>query len=271
VGENSGGPKSSRFVRARQSQPVVGHWPARLTPKTASDSGYASLEHGPLTVTNGALVPTFDTMSSEQRSVFFATMARNGTAYTPTLVALKGFRLTPDSVIARVLADTSGMADHRMRYVPRSLIASWKSGFALTAIETNKPDWASFYRSFLRDIRPMADAGVVLLAGTDVGSPLVFPAFSLVDELEALVTDAGLSALQSLRTATLNAGTWLGKSGEIGVVDAGARADLVFLAASPLDDIRNLRRIQAVVRRGQLLDRPALDELLARSLQQRRQ
>jgi len=250
---------------------VVGHWPARLTPKTASDSGYASLEHGPLTVTNGALVPTFDTMSSEQRSVFFATMARNGTAYTPTLVALKGFRLTPDSVIARVLADTSGMVDHRMRYVPRSLIASWKSGFALTAIETNKPDWASFYRSFLRDIRPMADAGVVLLAGTDVGSPLVFPAFSLVDELEALVTDAGLSALQSLRTATLNAGTWLGKSGEIGVVDAGARADLVLLAASPLDDIRNLRRIQAVVRRGQLLDRPALDELLARSLQQRRQ
>ena len=246
---------------------VAGHWPAALTPTTAADSGYASLEHGPLTVVNRALAPTLDQIPAEQRRAVFATLARTRTAYTPTLVALKGFRLTPESVIARTLADSAGTLDYRMRFVPSDLLARWRAAFSLLAFETSKDDWASFNRSFLRDILPMADAGVILLAGTDVGSALVQPAFSLADELQALVTDAGLTPLQSLRTATLNVGAWLGKSATIGVVSPGARADLVFLAANPLDDIGNVRRIRAVLRRGRLLNRTMLDELLTQARQ----
>ena len=254
--------------RARQrGVPVAGHWPMRLLPSTAADSGYASLEHGPLTVINGALAPTLDQLTPEQRRAFFATMARKGTAYTPTLVSLKGFRLTPDSTVARALADSTGETDSRMRYVPAPMLASWKSQFAAKLIETGNDDWAAFNRSFLRDIRPMADAGVLLLAGTDVGGPFVFPAFSLADELEALVADAHLTPLQSLRTATLNVGAWLGKADSIGVIARGARADLVFLAANPLGDIRNVRAIRAVMRRGQLLERAMLDGLLEQAVQ----
>ena len=256
--------------RARErGLPVAGHWPARLRPTTASDSGYASLEHGPLTVINRALAPTLDQMTPDERHALFATLRRNGTAYTPTLVSLTGFRLTPDSTIARILADSTGAIDDRLRYVPSALLAAWRSGFALKVVETSKDDWASFYRSFLRDIRPMAEAGVLLLAGTDVGSPLVLPAFSVADELEALVVDAGLTPLQSLRAATLNVGAWLRKPNATGVVAAGASADLVFVAANPLDDIGNVRRIRAVMRSGQLLDRAALDALLTQALQRR--
>jgi imidazolonepropionase-like amidohydrolase len=245
---------------------VVGHWPERLTPVTASDSGYASLEHGALTVVNGALTPTLDRMTPMERQAFIASMVRNRTAHTPTLVAIKGFRLTPDSTIARILADTAGVDDPRVRYVPRPLLTSWRDQFAETVIETSKPDWAAFYRSFLRDIRPMVDAGVLVLAGTDVGSALVFPAFSLADELEALVSDAGLSPLESLRTATANVGRWLGDPASIGGVTAGARADLVFLTGNPLADIRNVRNIRTVLRNGNLLNRAMLDQMLANSL-----
>jgi hypothetical protein len=37
----------------------------------------------------------------------------------------------------------------------------------------------------------------------------------------------------------------------------------VLLEANPLDDIRNTRRIRAVIRAGRLLDRPSLDALLS--------
>ena len=39
-------------------------------------------------------------------------------------------------------------------------------------------------------------------------------------------------------------------------------ADLVLLAADPLQDIRNTQSILAVIRDGQLHDRAALDKLL---------
>jgi imidazolonepropionase-like amidohydrolase len=52
------------------------------------------------------------------------------------------------------------------------------------------------------------------------------------------------------------------------VPEAGARipkalADLVLIDGDPLADIRNTRRISAVVSNGRYLDRPALDALLA--------
>jgi len=48
-----------------------------------------------------------------------------------------------------------------------------------------------------------------------------------------------------------------------GVIAAGRRADLVLLDADPTRDIRNTRRIRAVVLDGRLLTREALDALLA--------
>lgn len=45
----------------------------------------------------------------------------------------------------------------------------------------------------------------------------------------------------------------------------GRLADLVLLDADPLEDIRNTRRIRAVVLDGRYLDRRALDELLGQA------
>jgi adenine deaminase len=48
----------------------------------------------------------------------------------------------------------------------------------------------------------------------------------------------------------------------LGTIAPGKEADLVVLDANPLEDIANLKRIRAVVVRGRLLDRAALDEML---------
>jgi imidazolonepropionase-like amidohydrolase len=118
-----------------------------------------------------------------------------------------------------------------------------------------------YWRRNLTMVGALHRAGVPLLAGTDA-APGVFivPGFSLHDELAEFVA-AGLSPMDALRTATTNAGRFLGRP-DIGTVAPGAAADLVLLTADPLADIHNTTAITAVVANGRLYDRAALDELL---------
>ncbi len=107
----------------------------------------------------------------------------------------------------------------------------------------------------------MQRAGVGILAGTDTGfgNFYTIPGFSLHDELE-LLTSAGLTPLQS---ATLNPARFLGMEKTLGTIEKGKIADLVLLDANPLEDIRNTRRINAVVANVRYLPREELDRLLA--------
>lgn len=113
-----------------------------------------------------------------------------------------------------------------------------------------------------RIVSSLHRAGVPVLAGTDAPMPRVYPGFALHDELELLV-ESGMSPHAALRAATLAPASFLGIADAAGSVAVGKRADLVLLDADPLIDIRNTRRIHAVVLDGRLLRRSALDALLA--------
>jgi imidazolonepropionase-like amidohydrolase len=113
-----------------------------------------------------------------------------------------------------------------------------------------------------RLVRALKDAGVPMVAGTDAGSSGVVWGFSLHDEL-ALLVEAGLTPVEALLTATRNPATWLGIDSLTGTIEPGKFADLVLLAANPLDDINNTRNISAVSVNGRWLDKPVLDTLLA--------
>ncbi|WP_221441458.1 amidohydrolase family protein [Jiangella mangrovi] len=89
-------------------------------------------------------------------------------------------------------------------------------------------------------------------AGTDCGTPFVFPGLAVHDELELLVR-AGLSPMRALQAATRDAARCAEQEDVAGTVTAGRRADLLVLDADPLADIRNTRRIHAVVARGRYL------------------
>src|SRR6185312_1712253 len=67
-----------------------------------------------------------------------------------------------------------------------------------------------------RIVRAFHAAGAIILPGTDTPMPLVYPGYSLHDELEQLAT-CGLSDVEALRAATAGAARLLGRR-DIGVV-----------------------------------------------------
>ncbi|SRR5579875_405629 len=98
--------------------------------------------------------------------------------------------------------------------------------------------------------------GVRIALGTDM---LPFEEFdgttATVRELEFLV-QAGLSPAAALRAATTEAACYLGLSGEVGDIVVGQEADLIAVAANPLDDISRMRQLTFIMHAG----RPARPE-----------
>lgn len=107
-------------------------------------------------------------------------------------------------------------------------------------------------------------AGVPILLGTDTPNPLLVPGFSVHDEIAALI-DAGMPVLDVLRSGTSVAGEALGLPGELGVIQPGARADLILLSGNPLADPSHLRKPEVVIAGGRVFEAGALADLLERS------
>ena len=106
----------------------------------------------------------------------------------------------------------------------------------------------------LDSVKTLADAGVVMLTGTDSGNWGTLQGFSIHRELEKMVA-AGLTPWQALAASTIAAGEFLGREWGVAV---GDEANLVILDASPIEDIRNTKKIHQVIHHGRLVGREAL-------------
>jgi imidazolonepropionase-like amidohydrolase len=160
--------------------------------------------------------------------------------------------------------DTNLTVDPRLKYVPISVRLQWeleqlRLQKSPEALELAKKQSARE----LELVNIMRRAGVQFMAGSDGPDPYVFPGFSLHAELEWLVK-SGFSPTQALQSATFNPALFQAKLDKFGVVETGHMADLVLLEANPLEDIRNTRKIAAVVIDGKYYSRQDLDKMLAR-------
>jgi imidazolonepropionase-like amidohydrolase len=99
-------------------------------------------------------------------------------------------------------------------------------------------------------LKTLSDKGVRIAFGTDTGPPARFQGFFEHLELEMMV-ESGLTPMQAIVSATGDAARCHGKAGQLGTLAPGAAADLLILGANPLENIRNLRRIEAVWIGGQ--------------------
>jgi imidazolonepropionase-like amidohydrolase len=113
------------------------------------------------------------------------------------------------------------------------------------------------YARAMRNTRKFAAAGVPIGVGSDGGSASDFPGLMTHHEI-ALLAEAGLAPMEVIIAATRNGALALGKQDELGTIEPGKRADLILVGANPLEDVRNLRKIERVMLDGQWVDRAGL-------------
>jgi imidazolonepropionase-like amidohydrolase len=100
------------------------------------------------------------------------------------------------------------------------------------------------------NMKAVYDAGIRVGFGTDSGAYATrIPGFSEHRELEDMV-QAGLTPMQAIVCATQNNAALLGIEATRGTLRPGKRADLIVLAANPLDDITNTRSIVTIFHDG---------------------
>ncbi len=100
------------------------------------------------------------------------------------------------------------------------------------------------------NFRKAFKAGVKMLFGTDAG---VMPHETAAGQFRYMV-QYGMTPLDAIRAATLNAGDALGQKGEVGTLKPGAWADIVAVKGDPLNDVTVLEHVDKVVKGGELID-----------------
>lgn len=116
---------------------------------------------------------------------------------------------------------------------------------AKTEADPNLGKYKAALATAMRNLKTLNDAGVRIAFGTDSGAfPARIPGWAEHHELELMVR-AGLTPMQALTAATRGSAAVLGTS-DRGTLEAGKRADFLVLAANPLDDVGNTRKLVAV-------------------------
>jgi hypothetical protein len=231
----------------KQGLSFSGHVPFSVTIAEAAGSGIKSIEH----LANNRVFRECsgnEPYSAAGCQPLFDNLAAKGVWQTPTMGF---FQDIPDLFSGKPLRHAEYASDSLLELTRKNVEVSRLDERALASFRANA-------RTSLVAIHDLHARGNRFLAGCDG----IVPGFCLHDELQWMI-EARLSPLQAIQTATINPATFLGREKTQGTIEVGKRADLVLLEADPLADIRNTRRIAAVLVRGQLLTRPDIDRMLA--------
>ncbi len=230
---------------------VVGHAPA-LTPDEILDAGQDGVEHG--------FIPRPDDPPRDVRMETWRRYARAGVPIVPTLIVFQA-GLAPIDRLRAIVADDDGRVEPRRRYLSKFTILDWREQLLETSPERQQAI-RTLWEPLVLYAREMHEAGVELLAGSDVAVLNIYPGSSLHEELQLFVSKIGMSPAEALDRATRRSARFLGIGDSVGTIERGKIADLIVLDADPLQDIANTQRIAAVTLRGVLYDKPGLARLL---------
>jgi imidazolonepropionase-like amidohydrolase len=132
----------------------------------------------------------------------------------------------------------------------------WKDGEAKFPSEQERERRFANEGHFWSINRTLQATRPVYLAASGASALGTMPGISMHTELELLVR-MGLTPREALAAATSNYSERFGWH-ELGLVEAGRRADLLLLSADPTVDILDTRKIQFVILDGIVLDREQL-------------
>lgn len=198
------------------------------------------------------ILKTYDPELAEE---IFAKLAKEEVFITPTLYIGK--------TLAGILEEDHSQ-DSLKRYIGAGIQKTWQG-----RIESAKSakDSGSTMRQDMENrsrevIKPMFEAGVPLLAGSDCGpfNSYVYPGQSLHGELRSLVS-AGLTPQQALQTSFQNGPAFFDLEKYYGSVETGKVADILILDINPLENIEFSDEISVMIHQNKVYDKRMLEAL----------
>ncbi|HXH00350.1 MAG TPA: amidohydrolase family protein [Sphingomicrobium sp.] len=145
-------------------------------------------------------------------------MKKQGTFYVPTLSTVNGY-------LERIAADPNAYSPEVRKQI------DWRIGITGQSLLKATP------------------AGVRIAFGTDAG---VSKHGRNADEFELMVK-YGMTPVQAIKAATVNAAELLGVSAAAGTIEAGKSADIIAVTGDPLTDVTLLKRVEFVMARGEVV------------------
>jgi imidazolonepropionase-like amidohydrolase len=140
---------------------------------------------------------------------------QSGAYYVPTLSTINGYK-------ERLAADPNAYSPDVLAKI------QWRIGITGKALKLAH------------------DKGVKIAFGTDAG---VSKHGRNADEFELMV-QFGMTPMEAIQAATVNAAALLGIGNTAGTLEAGKSADLIAVSADPLRDITELKRVRFVMKAG---------------------
>jgi imidazolonepropionase-like amidohydrolase len=182
---------------------------------------------------------------------FLALAKKNHILYCPTLFVVNGYQYAlsgtwqPTEAERRLGDPEILVAMGDLDRIPKEMLPP------RVAAAMAKPPRVQPSPVSLANLRKVWDAGIPVVMGTDAGNIGTLHGPSVFREME-IMTQAGLTPLQVLRSATVNGAMAMGMERDIGTLAPGKLADLVILDADPLASIVNMSRVDRVVKDGRV-------------------
>lgn len=111
------------------------------------------------------------------------------------------------------------------------------------------------FHGYQRFIAQFVKAGGKVLSGTDTsGNGWAVSGLGLHHELDIMVTEAGFTPMQAIQAATKNVAEAYRIKDKLGTIEPGKLADLIVVNEDPLQDIRNLKKLDRVIQDGKVID-----------------
>lgn len=163
--------------------------------------------------------------------------------WTPTIEGLYNF---PYTVKSHEFIDSDewheGLTPEIVQDIRQSLAHPERIGYFQQTLQR----WPTLQRKF----QQLRESGVVLLIGTDSGTPMSFHSDSTWNELDVWVNKLGVPAVDAIRSATYWPAVAMKADKDYGSVTEGKYADIIAVKGDVLKQVSLLQHVGIVVKHG---------------------
>jgi imidazolonepropionase-like amidohydrolase len=181
-------------------------------------------------------------LNSPQVNQFIALLKEHHTVVDPTMAIWEATYTDRPGKVPLIDA-------HMFDRLPVQIQRSSKTAGQALPIADSATDqlYRDSYAKFVRMLKKLYDNGITIVAGTDQGS-----GYALHRELE-IYNESGISAPEVLRLATLTAAQVMKRDNELGSIAPGKLADMILVDGDPTANIRDIRKIDVVIKGGAVM------------------